>query len=740
MRRRTRVRQLAAAVVEVSSALAVAAPASASAATRATAVNVADTAWAASQLPLPAGRAANPTPTLPAESCATDGFCAAAGYYADADGHVQPLLETSDDTGWVARVAPLPAAAGSTSTGQLTAVDCPRQAFCVAVGSYTTATGASHAVLETYSFGRWTVEAAPMPAHAGKGNNTGGWLTSVDCQNSGSCVAVGRYEDAHGGQLGLIETLSGMTWTGQAAPQPPDAATEQSVQLSQVSCPAVGGCAAVGSYETATGGVQAEGLASLPGGATWSASAVPLPSDAQVGAGEDATLQTVSCQGGFCEGAGHFYDSVGHERGLLARVTAGNWTGSEAPEPGNAGVDVHQGADVVDVSCTFDGCVAVGSYTDLAGGLRPLTVAVPTQGVPLPAEAPQPADQTAGNAVDGRLNAVSCLSLSSCVAVGAYVNTTGSTNYLGLIDRLSARGWSTSRTPVPSTAVGDGAHSGLAAVSCPPGGGCRAAGYFYDAPHDVEGLFVRSSPTQGYWEDAGDGGIFAFGNAGYSGAVGAHAAAIVAMASTPGGGGYWEAAADGGVFAFGDAHFLGSAEGAHLAAPIVGMAAAADGNGYWLVGADGGVYSFGDARFFGSTGGFRRNAAIVGMAASPDGAGYWLVASDGGVFAFGDARFWGSTGGLHLNKPIVAMAASPDGAGYWLVASDGGVFSFGDARYDGSTGGTTWPIVSVLATPDGGGYWLVALDGGVFAFGDARFLGSTGGMPLQARMVGGAPA
>ncbi|MDP9403793.1 MAG: S8 family serine peptidase [Actinomycetota bacterium] len=152
------------------------------------------------------------------------------------------------------------------------------------------------------------------------------------------------------------------------------------------------------------------------------------------------------------------------------------------------------------------------------------------------------------------------------------------------------------------------------------------------------------------------------------------------------GNGYWLVASDGGIFAFGDARFSGSTGAIRLNQPIVGMAPTPSGNGYWLVASDGGIFAFGDARFSGSTGAIRLNQPIVAMAATPSGNGYWLVASDGGIFAFGDARFSGSTGAIKLNQPIVGMAATPSGNGYWLVASDGGIFAFGDARFSGSTG------------------------------------------------------
>jgi len=248
------------------------------------------------------------------------------------------------------------------------------------------------------------------------------------------------------------------------------------------------------------------------------------------------------------------------------------------------------------------------------------------------------------------------------------------------------------------------------------------------------------SSTSGYWTVATDGGIFAFGNAGFYGSEGGHPLnkPIVGMAATPDGRGYWLVASDGGIFSFGDAGFHGSTGNIVLNKPIVGMAATPDGAGYWLVASDGGVFSFGSAAFHGSEGGHALNRPIVGMAATPDGRGYWLVASDGGIFTFGDAGFHGSTGNIVLNKPIVGMAAAADSAGYWLVASDGGIFTFGSAVFHGSEGGhpLNQPIVGMAATPDGGGYWLDASDGGIFTFGDAGFSGSVGGQPLNAPMTG----
>jgi phosphatidylserine/phosphatidylglycerophosphate/cardiolipin synthase-like enzyme len=244
--------------------------------------------------------------------------------------------------------------------------------------------------------------------------------------------------------------------------------------------------------------------------------------------------------------------------------------------------------------------------------------------------------------------------------------------------------------------------------------------------------------TSGYWEAAGDGGIFAFGSAQFYGSMGGQHlnAPVVGMAATPDDHGYWEVASDGGIFAFGSAQFYGTMGGQHLNAPVVGMAATPDDHGYWEVAGDGGVFAFGDAGYYGSMAGHVLDAPVVGLAVTPDGKGYWEVAGDGGVFAFGDAGYHGSMAGHVLDAPVVGLA--PSGNGYYEVAADGGVFAFGAATFAGSMGGRTLnaPVVSLAALKAGAGYYEVAADGGVFAFGAATFAGSMGGRTLTAPMVG----
>ncbi len=160
--------------------------------------------------------------------------------------------------------------------------------------------------------------------------------------------------------------------------------------------------------------------------------------------------------------------------------------------------------------------------------------------------------------------------------------------------------------------------------------------------------------------------------------------------------GYWLAGADGGVYAFGDAGFHGSMGGHPLNAPVIAMTTTPDGGGYWLLGADGAVYAFGDAGFQGSMGGHPLNAPVIAMTTTPDGRGYWLLGADGAVYAYGDATFQGSMGGHQLAARVVAVLTTGTGNGYWLVGADGAVYAFGDATFQGSMGGThlSGPIVT----------------------------------------------
>jgi len=121
------------------------------------------------------------------------------------------------------------------------------------------------------------------------------------------------------------------------------------------------------------------------------------------------------------------------------------------------------------------------------------------------------------------------------------------------------------------------------------------------------------------------------------------------------GSGYWFTASDGGVFAFGSAGFQGSTGGLPLAAPVVGMAAAPSRAGYWLAAEDGGVFAF-NAPFYGSGRQLHLLSPIVGLAASPGDAGARLTDAAGAPK--GSVSFAETAGG-RLRVNVAATGLSP---------------------------------------------------------------------------------
>ncbi|HLI43872.1 MAG TPA: hypothetical protein VKU92_05320, partial [Acidimicrobiales bacterium] len=180
----------------------------------------------------------------------------------------------------------------------------------------------------------------------------------------------------------------------------------------------------------------------------------------------------------------------------------------------------------------------------------------------------------------------------------------------------------------------------------------------------------------------------------WRGGPSAPGAPVVGIASSRDGKGYLLLAGDGSVYAFGDASYHGSRGPYHVNGIPVGIVVDDKTGGYWIATDRGSVYNF-DAPFYGSkTSGHA--APIVGIAALHDGAGYWLATESGYVFGFGAARSLGSDPG----QDITGIAAPAQGDGYYLVSASGRVFRHGNIPYSGSLASpvSTDPVIGI-ATP-----------------------------------------
>jgi hypothetical protein len=453
--------------------------------------------WTVQSTPNPRGAAAS---ALNGVSCPSISACTAVGQFVTGSGAQLTLAERWHGSRW--RIQPTPNPAGS-ALSRLFAVACPAAGSCTAVG-----TANSKVLVERWDGARWRIQPAPVPAGAQFSE-----LNAVSCTTAASCIAVGDYVNSSGLDVTLAEQWNGTTWTIQPTPNPPGA--QSFSVLTGVSCTARDACEASGASDT---GVFAERW----NGTTWSLQTVPPPTGAQF-----PQLYGVSCAASSCEAVGSYQDSSGALVTLGERWNGTSWAIQPTPNPARANSNYLSG-----VSCPSPSdCTAVGQGngegTPIALGERWNGTRWSLQAVPSPVGAAQnvlygiacPATDacaavgTAGPTRgvvstealwwNGRtwqlqhiptlpganLNAVSCVSETDCVAVGA-------SNAGTLAERWNGKDWTIQATPNPPGSAG----SGFTSVACTSASFCVAVGFPADSaetrsPPWPSGGTARAGPS-----------------------------------------------------------------------------------------------------------------------------------------------------------------------------------------------------------------------------------------------------
>jgi len=354
-------------------------------------------------------------------------------------------------------------------------VACPSATTCVATGFYTDSAGNSRGLLLTGHGSSWTATRAPLPAGVVTSSATQPLVGSVACASPAACAAVGSYTDSAGNSRGLLLTGHGASWTASAVPLPAGAATSRSAVLTDVACPSATRCAATGYYTDSAGGQQ--GLRLTGHGSSWTAIQAPLPAGA--GTSEDVGLTGVTCQSAsMCVAVGSF-----GRNGLLLTGPGSAWRAAKAPLP--AGVATNPFVSLSGVTCpATTTCVVVGQYEISDHNGRGLLLA--GHGSSWTAStAPLPADADASP--NSGLSEVSCRSAATCAAVGDYRATAA--GHQGLL--LAGRGtsWAAAKAPLPAGAPA-GAASDIYDVSCPSATTCAAAGDYADSSGGSLGLLL----------------------------------------------------------------------------------------------------------------------------------------------------------------------------------------------------------------------------------------------------------
>ena len=449
---------------------------------------------------------------LQAVRCFTASSCVAVGS-TSANGLTLPLASTWDGAAWHSTALSLPPGA---TIGGLNAVDCPSTTSCVAVGTLSGGPQGYAGLVATFDGRRWAISTISRPRSAYDVA-----FTAISCPATGQCTAIGSYSSAVGATL-TSESLVDGAWIRSDLPLP---AGVTGVTLRDLRCLSATTCLAVGAVERTDGFHPF--LEQLSSG-TWTASPLPEPPAGHDPTTSRILCSSTSCEaiGQYRsdDHEQHLFTDVLTAQGWVYHEDPALPSGVQVDEHSthcqSDGACVLTGLlPVNDVPAVFalspDGAWSqLGTLPQFAGSSPSLLdldcVSGPTcfvvgyrvQGRSIPAVALR---WTAGTwsstpvpGMNGRLslNIVSCPESGTCLAAGSVDTNAGPVPKI-----VTASGDHTSieDVPVPPQSPSTAWTLGLSAFTCPTVQFCAMAGTTEVDPHGAGGPFldVRSD---GQWQ------------------------------------------------------------------------------------------------------------------------------------------------------------------------------------------------------------------------------------------------
>ncbi len=192
-------------------------------------------------------------------SCARTGACAAVGTYTGKAGN-QQWFTAGERSGRWAKAAPVPDAA--LNEAAISTVWCAPGGLCAAGGSFDNLSNSDGAWVMTETHGRWhpAVEVPGLSALAVPGGTDA--VTALSCTSAGNCAAGGSYvftttapvstppyyASSTGYSVFVVTETGGRWGTAEQVPGIMAINLGWNANLSLLSCPSAGNCAAAGGY------------------------------------------------------------------------------------------------------------------------------------------------------------------------------------------------------------------------------------------------------------------------------------------------------------------------------------------------------------------------------------------------------------------------------------------------------------------------------------------------------------
>jgi hypothetical protein len=356
---------------------------------------------------------------LTSVSCVGSKFCMAVGAYRTSSyATIETLIEQKSGSTWTLVHSPNP----SSGQNQLESVSCVTKRFCIAVGQNLIEGHGWRKITEAWNGKSWKiVDAWPT---------TFARLQGVSCLSSRYCTAVGYYAIGKGPTSTLIEQWDGRKWS--IVPSPNFAVTDAFInELNAVTCLAATDCFAVGEFALMNNR-QFAGIERW-NGTLWKVVSSPSPGTGNL------TLASVSCANAhMCFADGDYNNDSFSSSGYHSLIE--KWNGStwgvvadpKAPLPDDSLNSVSCATTKLCFATGLDGLDSGGhSIIDSWRGSTWTNVKPPLSTTP----------------VNISLSGVTCVTSSSCYAVGSYPNDDGHGPLLSLIEHWDDSLWSAVSAP-----------------------------------------------------------------------------------------------------------------------------------------------------------------------------------------------------------------------------------------------------------------------------------------------------
>jgi hypothetical protein len=329
-----------------------------------------------------------------------------------------------------------------------------------------------------------------------------GNLSVLSCPAPGDCAAAGIDQDSKGNSYGLLLNEVNGVWRDPTNVTPPaNAEPSYGVSIFDVSCGAPGDCSAVGTYADKAQN-QLSFVVDEISGIWQTATEVILPTNA-VKTSQVSNLHSLSCTSpGSCSAVGAYDATAGAnaiEEPFVVNEVAGHWTGAtEVTLP--AGTNFNPFGELNQVSCASAGnCAAAGSYIDQNNVNHALVVneVAGTWRAGSSLAPPANASPYAGTTI----SEVSCASVGNCAVAGSYNASGGAVEMLA--DNETNSVWArASEIQLPTSAAANPQVLlyGFRGIACPSVGNCASGGQYKDKNGNFQGFLVNE--VSGHWQAA----------------------------------------------------------------------------------------------------------------------------------------------------------------------------------------------------------------------------------------------